>query len=116
MSSATPPQETNAPTPAEPAPAATLAPAEKVKQFPTAPGVYLMKDEQGRVIYIGKAKLLRARLMSYFRENSRDPKAGRIIQRTETIVWETAPDEFGALNKALHRLERFWTDQILYRL
>ena len=36
------------------------APAEKVRTFPTAPGVYLMKDAQGRVIYVGKAKNLRA--------------------------------------------------------
>ena len=40
-------------------PAAALAPAEKVKQFPAAPGVYLMKDSQGRVLYVGKAKNLR---------------------------------------------------------
>lgn len=43
-----------------------LAPGEKVKTFPTTPGVYLMKDAQGRVIYIGKAKNLRARASSYF--------------------------------------------------
>jgi len=42
------------------------APGEKVKTFPTSPGVYLMKDAQGRVIYIGKAKNLRARAASYF--------------------------------------------------
>jgi excinuclease ABC subunit C len=34
--------------------------------FPAAPGVYLMKDGQGRIIYVGKAKSLRARLASYF--------------------------------------------------
>ena len=38
-----------------------LPPAEKVKTFPTTPGVYLMKDAQGRVIYVGKAKNLRSR-------------------------------------------------------
>src|SRR5262249_28882594 len=38
-----------------------LAPAEKVKSFPTTPGVYLMKDEAGTVIYVGKAKNLRNR-------------------------------------------------------
>jgi len=42
------------------------SPAEKVKQFPTTPGLYLMKDAQGRVIYIGKAKNLRSRAGSYF--------------------------------------------------
>src|SRR5262249_43986536 len=66
MSSAVPPQETG--TPAQPGapPAASLLPAEKVKQFPAAPGVYLMKDEQGRVLYVGKAKNLRNRAGHYF--------------------------------------------------
>src|SRR5439155_5172403 len=41
-------------------------PAEKVKQFPAAPGVYLMKDAQGRVLYVGKAKNLRNRAGHYF--------------------------------------------------
>jgi len=40
--------------------------AEKVRQFPTTPGVYLMKDSAGRVIYVGKAKNLRSRAGSYF--------------------------------------------------
>lgn len=41
-------------------------PREKVKTFPTTPGVYLMKDARGRVIYIGKAVNLRSRASSYF--------------------------------------------------
>jgi excinuclease ABC subunit C len=40
--------------------------AEKVREFPQAPGVYLMKDASGVVIYVGKAKNLRARAGSYF--------------------------------------------------
>jgi excinuclease ABC subunit C len=40
--------------------------AEKARQFPTSPGVYLMKDEAGTVIYVGKAKNLRSRAGSYF--------------------------------------------------
>ena len=50
---------------------ATISPAEKVKQFPTTPGLYLMKDAQGRVIYIGKAKNLRSRAGSYFHKGRR---------------------------------------------
>ena len=40
--------------------------AVKVKDFPQEPGVYLMKDSEGRVIYVGKAKNLRSRASSYF--------------------------------------------------
>lgn len=40
--------------------------AEKVKSFPQSPGVYLMKDASGRVIYVGKAKNLKSRAGSYF--------------------------------------------------
>src|SRR5438093_2117359 len=40
--------------------------AAKVRQFPRSPGVYLMKDSAGRVLYVGKAKTLRSRAGSYF--------------------------------------------------
>jgi excinuclease ABC subunit C len=40
--------------------------AAKVREFPTSPGVYLLKDSAGRVIYVGKAKNLRSRASSYF--------------------------------------------------
>src|ERR1043166_7876777 len=57
-----------------------LPPAEKVKQFPAAPGVYLMKDEQGRVLYVGKAKNLRNRAGHYF------SKAAAEDHRTRDLV------------------------------
>ncbi len=44
----------------------------KVKQFPTSPGVYLMKDSRGDVIYVGKAKNLRQRAASYFQSDAAD--------------------------------------------
>src|SRR5688572_10459473 len=40
--------------------------AAKVREFPRSPGIYLMKDSAGRVIYVGKAKVLRSRAGSYF--------------------------------------------------
>lgn len=51
---------------ADPLEAGPLEPREKVRQFPTTSGVYLMKDSQGRVIYVGKAVNLRSRVSSYF--------------------------------------------------
>ncbi len=56
------------------APPKALEPREKVRGFPTSPGVYLMKDAQGRVIYVGKAKNLRNRAGSYFQKTAAEDK------------------------------------------
>ena len=53
-------------------PADQSQPREKVKQFPTTSGVYLMKDAQGRVLYVGKAKNLRNRAGHYFTQAAVD--------------------------------------------
>ena len=60
--------------PPAPSPATTSPAAEKVRQFPTGPGVYLMKDARGRVVYVGKAKNLRARAGSYFHKAAADDR------------------------------------------
>jgi excinuclease ABC subunit C len=49
--------------------------AEKLEHLPTAPGVYLMKDQKGRVIYVGKATNLRNRVRGYFQKGSSDTRA-----------------------------------------
>src|SRR5262245_29235796 len=58
------------------------AAATKVRLFPQTPGVYLMKDAAGRVIYVGKAKNLRARAGSYFLKAAADER------RTAELVRE----------------------------
>src|SRR5882757_10963988 len=45
--------------------------SEKARQLPKAPGVYLMKDDKGRVIYVGKSSSLRDRVASYFQASTR---------------------------------------------
>ncbi|NMA15140.1 MAG: excinuclease ABC subunit C, partial [Clostridia bacterium] len=62
----------------------------KLNLLPNKPGVYLMKDERGKIIYVGKATFLRQRVRSYF-QNSRHhtPKEISLVQRIadlETIV------------------------------
>ena len=76
------------------------------KDAPKLPGVYGMLDGRDRLIYVGKAKNLRVRLMCYFRENSREPKAGRIIRDTKRLVWEQTGDEFAALLRELELIQR----------
>jgi excinuclease ABC subunit C len=66
-----------------------------------------MIDGLGDLIYLGKAKCLRTRLLSYFRRHSRDPKAGRILQPTRSIVWERCPHEFAALHRELELIRRW---------
>jgi excinuclease ABC subunit C len=65
-----------------------LPPRDKVRRFPTGPGVYLMKDALGRVIYVGKAVNLRSRAGSYFTE------AAAVDRRTANLVTEIADIDF----------------------
>src|SRR5438270_695226 len=65
-----------------------VSPADKAKLFPLTPGVYLMKDEQGRVLYVGKAKNLRNRAGHYF------SKAAGVDQRTADLVKLIADVDF----------------------
>lgn len=74
---------------------------------PRFPGVYGMLNARGQLIYIGKAKSLRNRLMSYFRKGSKGEKTGRIIEHTHCLVWERTPDEFSALLRELELIRRY---------
>ncbi len=77
------------------------------KNVPRDPGVYGMIDAIGRLVYVGKSKALRNRLLSYFMPTNEDEKAGRIIQSAEEIVWETQPNEFAALLREQHLIRTF---------
>jgi excinuclease ABC subunit C len=75
-------------------------PAEKVRTFPQTPGVYLMKDATGRVIYVGKAKNLRSRAGSYFRkEASVDPRTSELVKYIADIDYIPLESEVDALLK-----------------
>src|SRR5262249_2570368 len=77
------------------------------RDCPRLPGVYGMVDAAGELIYVGKAKSLRARLLSYFRPKSREEKAGRILKNTRLLTWEVAPSEFAALLRELELIQRW---------
>src|SRR3989440_13072931 len=73
-------------------------PSEKVKQFPPSPGVYLMKDAQGRVLYVGKAKNLRNRAGHYFTKAAADdPRTADLVKLITDIDFMPADSEVDAL-------------------
>jgi excinuclease ABC subunit C len=67
--------------------------------IPTQPGVYRFRDSRGRVIYVGKAKNLRARLSSYFQD------IGNLHQRTAAMVTSGASVEWTVVNTEVEALQ-----------
>lgn len=66
--------------------------------LPKKPGVYLMKDAQGNVIYVGKAINLRNRVRSYFHTSAQDiPKTRRLVKQIADIEWIITSSELEAL-------------------
>ncbi len=71
---------------------------DKVAQLPLAPGVYLYKDAGGRVIYVGKAKILRNRVRSYFSDDKlADAKTGTLISEATDVDYILVDNEKEAL-------------------
>ena len=75
---------------------------EKISHFPKTPGVYLMKDRDGRVLYVGKARDLRSRVSSYFQDSadlltSRGPEIAHMAAQVEDIDFLDCETEVDAL-------------------
>src|SRR5437763_4019394 len=75
-----------------------MALRDKAAQLPVLPGVYLYKDAHGTVIYVGKAKNLRARVRSYFNDDRlADAKTGTLIGEARQIEFIHVDNEKEAL-------------------
>ena len=73
-------------------------------EIPTEPGVYRFVDESGRVLYVGKAKNLRARLSNYFGPlSSLHERTQRMLLAARDVKWTIVPSEYEAL-----QLEFMW--------
>ena len=72
--------------------------------IPTRPGVYRFRDAKGRVIYVGKAKSLRARLSSYFQDIANlHPRTATMVSTGASVEWTVLDTEVEAL-----QLEYSW--------
>ncbi|HMA24293.1 MAG TPA: UvrB/UvrC motif-containing protein, partial [Gemmatimonadaceae bacterium] len=71
------------------------------------PGVYRMIAGDGEVVYVGKSKRVRTRLLSYFRCAFPEDKGARIVRDAERIEWDYVPSEFAALLEELRLIKRF---------
>src|SRR5437660_8677626 len=72
---------------------------EKIRSLPTQAGVYLYKNAEGEVIYVGKAKSLRARVRSYFVEGvaAGDAKTGSLLREAVDVEYIVVDNEKEAL-------------------
>ena len=70
---------------------------EKVKSLPLTPGVYLMKDSHGHIIYVGKAKSLKKRVQSYFQHsNAPTQKIKKMVSNIIDFDYVLTDTEFEA--------------------
>ena len=70
----------------------------KIRTLPTVPGCYLYKNAEGEVIYVGKAKNLRARVRSYFLAASQaNAKTGSLMREAVDVDYITVANEHEAL-------------------
>jgi excinuclease ABC subunit C len=80
----------------------------KTSEIPTDPGVYRWFDKNGRVLYVGKAKNLRARLQSYFAPlDSLHSRTRRMVTTATDLQWTIVKSEYEALQLEFHWIKEF---------
>jgi excinuclease ABC subunit C len=81
---------------------------KKLAELPKAPGVYFHKDKTGRIIYVGKAAVLRNRVRQYFQKSrGRDPKTEALVAEIADIDWMVVDSEIEALFLEAELIRRY---------
>jgi excinuclease ABC subunit C len=81
--------------------------AAKIRTLPTSPGVYLYKNAEGEVIYVGKAKNLRSRVSSYFHEGRwEDAKTGTLVREAVDVDYIVVANNKEALALENHLIKQ----------
>lgn len=81
---------------------------EKLAELPKGPGVYFHKNAAGKIIYIGKAAVLRNRVRQYFQQSrTRDPKTEALVAEIDDIDWMCVDSELEALFLEAEMIRRY---------
>ena len=81
--------------------------AVREKRLPREPGIYLMKDEGGKIIYIGKAKDLSKRVASYFVRHNVNTKTGRLVAKIADLEFVVTDNETEAFLLEANLIRRY---------
>lgn len=82
--------------------------AAKLQELPKEPGVYFHKDQDGRIIYVGKAAVLRNRVRQYFQASrNRDPKTEALVAEIADVDWMVVDSEIEALFLEAEMIRRY---------
>src|SRR5882672_9284282 len=80
----------------------------KLKELPKTPGVYFHKDAHGKIIYIGKAAVLKNRVRQYFQKSrGRDPKTEALVAEIADVDWMVVESELEALFLEAEMVRRY---------
>ena len=79
----------------------------KAAALPLCPGVYLMKDESGRIIYVGKSRKLKNRVSSYFLADQKTPKTQKMVSHVADFDYILCDGEMEALTLENTLIKRY---------
>jgi len=71
---------------------------EKANTLPLCPGVYIMRDKRGKVIYVGKSRKLKNRVSQYFQNSEKNVKTARMVAQVQDFDWYVCDNEMEALS------------------
>ena len=96
---------------------------EKLKLLPDSPGVYVMLDKDGIVIYVGKARVLKNRVRQYFHSSAKSEKVAAMVEHIDDfyyIITQTEIDALALENNLIKKykpkynilLNKYYTDEL----
>ena len=80
---------------------------EIVEKIPFDPGIYIMKDENGKIIYVGKAKSLRKRVRQYFNKTNKTVRIANMVSKIRNIEYIVTTNELEALVLECNYIKEF---------